>query len=115
LKRAEKLGKRAAAVGFDWPDPAGPRDKIDEELGELAAACKAGDPDNTAEELGDLLLAVVNLARHLSIDPEQALVGANRKFEGRFRAMEQDIKASGEALKDLDLDTLEAHWQAAKK
>jgi ATP diphosphatase len=115
LKRAEKLGKRAAAVGFDWPDPTGPTDKIHEELAELAAALAAGDVDNTTEELGDLLLAVVNLARHLKIDPEQALVAANRKFEQRFRSLEQKITASGKALSDLDLGTLESHWQAAKK
>jgi ATP diphosphatase len=114
LKRAEKLGKRAAAVGFDWPDAAGPSDKIAEELGELAAARDAGHPGNTAEELGDVLFAVVNLARHLGIDPEQALVGANRKFERRFRSMEQDITASGVDLQDLDIDMLEAHWQATK-
>ena len=114
LKRAEKLGKRAAAVGFDWPDPAGPRDKIDEELAELALAREAGDRAHTAEELGDLLFAVVNLARHLSIDPEDALVAANRKFEHRFRAMERELTASGTDLSDLDIDTLEAHWQRNK-
>ncbi len=115
LKRAQKLGKRAAAVGFDWPDPVWPRDKIDEELGELDAARTAGDARNMAEELGDLLFAVVNLARHLGIDPEQALIGANRKFEQRFRTIEQEITASGQDLKDLDIDALESHWQATKK
>lgn len=114
LKRAEKLGKRAAAVGFDWPDPSGPGDKIDEELGELALAREAGDEENMLEELGDLLFAIVNLARHLRIDPEQALCGANRKFEQRFRSMEQDIIAAGQAIEDLDLETLESHWQSAK-
>ena len=114
LRRAEKLGKRAAAAGFDWPDAVGPRDKIDEELRELAAACEAGDADNTAEEFGDLLFAVVNLARHLKIDPEQALVAANRKFEQRFCAMEQEISSSGQAIQDLDIDTLESHWEAVK-
>ena len=114
LKRAEKMGKRAAAVGFDWPDAAGPRAKIAEELGELDLARQAGDADHTLEELGDLLFAVVNLARHLNIDPEQALVAANRKFEQRFRSMEQDIIAAGEALQELDLETLESHWQSAK-
>ena len=115
LKRAEKLGKRAAAVGFDWPDPAGPRDKIDEELAELAAAREAGDADNTAEELGDLLFAVVNLARHLRIDPEDALVSANRKFERRFRSIERSIAASGSSMQDLDIEALEALWQASKE
>ena len=114
LKRAEKLGKRAAAVGFDWPDSAGPRGKIDEELAELAAARAAGDVDNTVEELGDLLFAVVNLARHLRIDPEDALVSANRKFEQRFRSIERSIAASGKNMQDLDIEALESHWQAAK-
>ncbi len=114
LKRAEKLGKRAAAVGFDWPDSAGPRGKIDEELAELAAAHAAGDVDNTVEELGDLLFAVVNLARHLRIDPEDALVSANRKFEQPFRSIERSIAASGDNMQDLDIEALESHWQAAK-
>ena len=114
LKRAEKLGKRAASVGFDWPDAAGPRAKIDEELAELAAARDAADAANMVEELGDLLFAVVNLARHLDLDPEQALVAANRKFEQRFRAMEQDITRAGQTMQNLDLDTLESHWQSTK-
>ncbi len=115
LRRAQKLGKRAAAVGFDWPDAAGPRDKIDEELLELAAAREAGDVANAAEELGDLLFAVVNLARHLDIDSEQALAAANRKFERRFMAMEQEIVASGQTIRDLDLDALESCWDSAKE
>jgi ATP diphosphatase len=115
LKRAEKLGKRAAAVGFDWPDPAGPREKIDEELGELSEALEAGRRADSMEELGDLLFAVVNLARHLKIDPEEALAAANRKFERRFRSMEKDIAASGQPLADLDIEALESRWQATKK
>lgn len=115
LKRAEKLGKRAAAVGFDWPDPAGPREKIDEELGELSEALEAGRTADSTEELGDLLFAVVNLARHLKIDPEAALAAANRKFERRFRSMEKDIAASGQPIADLDIDALESRWQATKK
>jgi len=114
LKRAEKLGKRAAAVGFDWPDLAGPREKIDEELAELAVECAAGDMAKAGEELGDLLFAVVNMARHLDIDPEQALAGANRKFERRFRTMEQAVSSAGQAMADLDLEALEKRWEAAK-
>lgn len=114
LKRAEKLGKRAAAVGFDWPDASGPRDKIEEEFGELAAALEAGNHADAAEEFGDILFAMVNLARHLRIDPEAALVAANRKFEDRFRTMEKAISASGRHLGELDIDALERHWQAAK-
>ena len=115
LKRAEKLGKRAAAVGFDWPDPGGPRQKIDEELGELSAAMQAGHDAEMAEELGDLLFAVSNLARHLGVDPEAALVAANRKFERRFRSIERDVVASGRPIEELDLDMLESLWQASKK
>lgn len=114
LKRAEKLGKRASSVGFDWPDACGSLAKIDEELNELASARAAGDADNTAEELGDLLFAVANLARHLRIDPEQALVAANRKFERRFRSLEEAVTASGQTIRDLDIDILESYWQTAK-
>jgi MazG family protein len=115
LTRAEKLGRRAARVGFDWPDREGPAEKIEEELAELKDAMRRGDDAHQAEELGDLLLAVANLARHLKIDPEQALAAANRTFERRFRQMEQSIKAGGETPQDLDLDALEEHWQTTKK
>ena len=105
LERAVKLQKRAARTGFDWPDASGPRAKIDEELTELAKAA----PDDQAEELGDLLFAVVNFARHLKIDPEDALRQANRKFERRFRAIE-----TAPRFESLGLDQMEALWQAAK-
>lgn len=108
LLRAEKLQKRAARVGFDWPNAEGPRAKIDEELAEVAAA---GTPDHVAEEIGDLLFAVVNWARHQGVDPEAALRAANNKFERRFRAMERD---AGTALEALDLAAKEALWQAVK-
>ena len=107
LLRAEKLQKRAARVGFDWPDTAGPRAKIAEELVEIDEAA----PADREEELGDLLFAVVNLARHWSIDPEAALRGANAKFERRFRDME---KSAGAAFHDLDLNAKEALWADAK-
>lgn len=107
LMRAQKLQKRAARVGFDWPDAEGPRTKIDEELAEVAAA----PADKRAEEIGDLLFAVVNYARHLGIDAEEALRAANGKFERRFTAMEA---AGGVAFAGLDLDAKEALWQAAK-
>ncbi len=106
LERAQKLQRRAARTGFDWPDVAGPRAKIDEELAELDAE---SDPAAREEELGDLLFAVVNLARHLNIDAEEALRKANRKFEARFREIE---KAPGFA--ELDLDAKEALWAQAK-
>jgi MazG family protein len=115
LVRAQKLGKRASNAGFDWPDDDGPRDKIAEELRELEQAAQSGDAAAVADELGDLLFAVVNLARHLEVDAEQALDAANRKFERRFRRMEQDARAAGEDLDELDIEALEVRWQAAKR
>ena len=108
LKRAEKLQKRAARVGFDWPDASGPRAKIDEELAELDAAANA---DERSSELGDLLFSVVNYARHLGIDPEAALRDASVRFEARFRHVET---ASERPLDTLDIDALEALWKQAK-
>ena len=105
LERAAKLQKRAARTGFDWPHASGPRAKIDEELVELAEAA----PEHRAEELGDLLFSVVNLARHLKIDPEDALRQANRKFERRFRAIE-----TAPGFGNLSLDEMEKLWRAAK-
>ena len=107
LERAAKLQRRAARVGFDWPAESGPRAKIDEELAELDAET---DHHKKLEELGDLLFAVVNLARHLNIEPEAALREANRKFEQRFRAIE---RAPGFA--NLPLEQKEELWTAAKK
>ena len=107
LLRAEKLQKRAARTGFDWPDPSGARAKIDEELAEVEAA---GNPAEIEEEIGDLLFAVVNWARKLNIDPEAALRAANAKFERRFKAME----AADEKFSERSLDEQEALWLAAK-
>lgn len=115
LKRAEKLGSRAARVGFDWPDRSGVQDKIREELKELEEAYGTRDQDSINEELGDLLFAVVNLARHLGVDPEQSLTSANYKFERRFRDMETAIKAAGGKLKGLSLESLDKEWRAAKR
>ena len=115
LKRAWKLGKRASTVGFDWDDRQGVRDKIQEELGELEEAVGTRETRHIDEEFGDLLFAVVNLARHLDVDPEQALTGANIKFEKRFREMEQAIIGSGRAFSSLSLAELEQEWRAAKK
>jgi MazG family protein len=115
LKRAQKLGKRASTVGFDWDDREGVRDKIHEELEELEEAVGSRDAEHIDEEFGDLLFALVNLSRHLSVDPEQALAGANFKFERRFREMEQAILATGKALKELSLAELEQEWRAAKR
>lgn len=108
LLRAEKLQSRAARVGFDWPDSDGPRDKIAEELAEVAAAT---DDAHRHEEVGDLLFAVANYARKLGVDPEAALRDANLKFARRFAAMEAN---AGGSLAGLSLDEQEAHWQAVK-
>ncbi|MFC7497790.1 nucleoside triphosphate pyrophosphohydrolase [Enterovirga sp. GCM10030262] len=109
LKRAEKLQKRAARVGFDWPDAAGPRAKIAEELAEIDAATN---DEERAAEMGDLLFSAVNYARHLGIDPETALRGASERFEARFRKVE-DI--ADKPLNEMNIDTLESLWRRAKK
>jgi ATP diphosphatase len=114
LKRAQKLGKRAAAQGFDWPDADGARSKIVEEMAELRDAERRGNAQQVNEELGDLLFAVVNLARHLGVDAEQALTDAGRKFESRFRQMERRVTAAGLALPELALIEMEKHWQMVK-
>ncbi len=114
LKRAEKLGQRASRTGFDWPDRCGVRDKIQEELEELEEAVGSRDTGHMEEEFGDVLFAVVNLARHLDIDPEKALSAANGKFERRFRDMETDITASGKALRDFNPESLDRRWRMAK-
>lgn len=106
LMRAEKLQKRAARTGFDWPDVEGPQAKIIEELAEVAAATT---DDAREDEIGDLLFATVNLARHLNIDPEVALRRANSKFERRFRAIE-----TTDGFASLSLADKEALWTAAK-
>ncbi|WP_419816955.1 nucleoside triphosphate pyrophosphohydrolase [Glacieibacterium sp.] len=108
LMRADKLQRRAARTGFDWPDPSGARDKIIEELAEFDAADSV---DHRTEEAGDLLFAVVNLLRHHEIDPETALRSANAKFERRFRAMET---SAGDAFPSLDLEAKERLWDDAK-
>ncbi|MEG3180039.1 nucleoside triphosphate pyrophosphohydrolase [Sphingomonas sp. LT1P40] len=108
LLRAEKLQKRAARTGFDWPDPSGARAKIDEEIAEVEAASDA----TREEEIGDLLFSVVNWSRKLGVDPEAALRAANAKFERRFRAMEAQ---AGDAFAALDLDAKEELWAKAKR
>lgn len=114
LSRAAKLSKRAARVGFDWPDATGVLAKIREELAEVEEALEAGDHQHAQEEVGDLLFAVTNLARTLNADPEQCLRGTNAKFERRFRYVERELGAAKRLLADASLDEMEAHWQAAK-
>ncbi|GGC55807.1 nucleoside triphosphate pyrophosphohydrolase [Chelatococcus reniformis] len=115
LTRAHKLQAKAATVGFDWPHTAQVIDKIAEELDEVRGALADGDPAAVGDEIGDLLFAVVNLARHAGIDPEVALRGTNDKFTRRFRHVEQAIESSGKSMSDADLDEMEAHWVAAKR
>ncbi len=115
LMRAQKLGRRAAGVGFDWPDRKGVREKIFEELDELEEAVGTRDPAQVEEEFGDLLFAIVNLARHLDVDAEKSLAGANAKFERRFREMERAIAESGGRLQNQELESLEEAWRSAKR
>lgn len=115
LMRAEKLQKRAARVGFDWPSAAPVFDKMTEELGELTDVINAGsDPDRIEDELGDVLFTCVNLARKLGTDPEVALRRTIAKFERRFRVVEARARADGTNLRDLNLDQLEERWVKAK-
>jgi nucleoside triphosphate diphosphatase len=113
LIRAAKLSRRAARVGFDWPDAAGVRDKVREELAEVDAALAAGG-DDAAEEIGDLLFAIVNWSRHVGVEPEEALRAANTKFERRFALMEQAAAGRGLKLAQLSPQEWDALWRAAK-
>ena len=114
LQRAVKLQKRAAEVGFDWPEPGPVLDKFEEETDEIRQAMAGGDAAAIEDEIGDLLFVVTNLARKLSVDPARALRRANAKFEARFRAMEEQ-GGGRENLALMSLDELEALWQAVKK
>jgi len=116
LMRAEKIQKRAARVGFDWASTGPVIDKIEEELGELRAEIEAGTVDQArlTDELGDVLFAVANLARHCKVDPEVALRATNDKFERRFRYVEQRLADQGRKPADASLDEMEAFWQEAK-
>ncbi len=115
LTRAVKLGKRAATVGFDWPDAAGPRAKLLEELEEVDAARRGEGRSSVEDELGDLLLAAVSLARHLHVDPEDALRRANSRFETRFRAVEMLARRRGLRLAECDAAALDGLWEEVKR
>lgn len=115
LTRATKLGSRAAKVGFDWADAPGVLDKVQEEVGELRAELEARRHEAAREELGDLLFALAQAARHLDIDPEAALREANAKFERRFRHLEALLAAEGIAPEDVDMTRLEELWGQAKR
>jgi tetrapyrrole methylase family protein / MazG family protein len=114
LPRAYKLQKKAAAVGFDWPDLSGVFDKIEEELAELRSAVTNEPAERQKEELGDLLFAVVNAARFVKADPEEALAGTNRKFTVRFHYIEEMLRISGRNFDETDLLEMEEWWQKAK-
>ncbi len=115
LTRAEKLTKRAARVGFDWPDAAAVLDKLAEETAELRAELPAASPARLADELGDMLFVMANLARKLGLDPEATLHAANRKFTRRFEAVETTLAAEGLAPADATLERMEAAWAQAKR
>ncbi len=116
LLRAEKLQKRAARVGFDWPQAAQVLDKIEEEIAELRAEIDGkSTPARQEDEIGDLFFALANLARHLKIDPESALRHTNAKFERRFRHIETQLAEAGRSPDDASLDEMEALWLQAKK
>lgn len=115
MVRAEKLQKRAARAGFDWPEVSGVVAKIEEELEEVSHEMAGEDPHALADEVGDLLFACVNLARHLGVDPETALRGTNAKFERRFGYVEQQLRARGVALEDSGLEQMDALWEEAKR
>jgi len=114
LTRAHKLTARAAKVGFDWPEPRQVIDKIREELDEVEGAMASEGADRIEDEIGDLLFAVTNLARHLRVDPEAALRRTNLKFERRFRAIETGLAAEGRSPEGATLDEMERLWNDAK-
>jgi ATP diphosphatase len=114
LTRADKLTRKAAAVGFTWAETGSVIDKIDEELAEVRDAVANGDRAHAAEEIGDLLFTVANLARHLEVDPEAALRAANAKFERRFRFIERALAESGRSPTDSDLAEMDRLWDEAK-
>ena len=116
LKRADKLQKRAARVGFDWPSIHGVSDKVEEELEELCEELKSNaGADTLMDEAGDLLFAAVNLVRHAGVDPEAALRQGNRKFFRRFRMVEELCEAAGKTVAETDLDTLDSYWDQVKE
>ncbi len=114
LTRAMELQRKASTVGFDWNDPRAVLAKIREEADEIEAALDSGNPEELADETGDLLFALVNLARHVGADPESALRGTNAKFERRFAYIERALAAKGRSLEDATLEEMDALWNEAK-
>lgn len=115
LLECEKIQDRAAHHGFDWPDTLPVFDKVMEELEEVREAWKSGDRAHVREEIGDLLLVVVNLARHLQVNAELALKESTKKFSRRFQYIERQVEASGRTLADCELDELDRYWNEAKR
>ncbi|MGR8934095.1 MAG: nucleoside triphosphate pyrophosphohydrolase [Gammaproteobacteria bacterium] len=115
LVQCEKIQNRAASHGFDWPEVEPVFEKVREELEEVKDAWMSGDQTHVQEEVGDLLLVVVNLARHMKVNPEIALKESNRKFSRRFRYIETQVAKSGRQLRDCELAELDAFWFEAKK
>jgi MazG family protein len=115
LLRAQRLGEKAAAVGFDWPDVAGVREKVDEELREIDEAVAGGNRAEIEHEVGDLLLAVSRLSAKLGVAPEDALRSALRRFQGRFEAMEDRVIARGAKVGETPLEELDRIWNEVKK
>jgi len=115
MTRAVKLQRRAARIGFDWSEVTGVLDKLAEEQGELVEALRSHEgPERVAEELGDLLFACANLARHLKVDPESALRLANARFEARFRRMDAQLRAAGRSLEEATLAEMDVAWEKVK-
>ena len=115
LSRAMELQRKASTVGFDWNDPRAVLNKIREEADEIEAALDHSDPEKLSDETGDLLFAVVNLARHVGADPEMALRGTNAKFERRFAYIERALAAQGRSLDEASLSEMDALWNEAKE
>jgi MazG family protein len=115
LLRAAKITRKAAKAGFDWENAGQVMSKVDEELGELKNALSGGSEKELEHELGDMLFALVNLARFLKVNPEVALISANARFERRFAAMEKIAEQSGSSIEGTDLATLDRFWEMAKK
>jgi nucleoside triphosphate diphosphatase len=115
LSRAMELQRKASSVGFDWNDPRAVLHKIREEADEIEAALERGDADELRQETGDLLFALVNLARHVGADPELALRGTNAKFERRFGYIERALESQGRSLESASLAEMDALWNEAKE
>jgi len=114
LVRASEMSKRAAKVGFEWPDISGVLDKLREETGELVEAIESARPDEIEREIGDLLFVIVNIARFVGVDPEESLREMLKRFSSRFRQIEERAKSTGRRISDMTLDEMDAVWDEAK-